>query len=176
MLAFRPLNVLATAALLACVPPDGETGGAAEPACGDVDGDGGDTGDVPNVLGTWSATFYYDTFYDSCTAIDDQSELDWIGSLNVMGTVPDAIYTTIGTNETERFWGAVDRNGGITFTGQHEHVAGTMYANFSGLVYHDQGLDRTVINGYAFLGLDVDGDTLVDCTGGGHWSAKKSGQ
>ncbi len=170
------LRTMLLGLLVGCTGAGGETG--ADPAeCGDPDGFGTDTGDVPNVLGNWTSSFAANFYDDDCTAsgFDENSET-WIGSFELDGRAPDALYMSFNSAD-ERYWGAMDQNGGITLSGQHVHVAGTIYAQFGGLVYHDTvgDSDRHVIDGAAFLGLDVDADGAIDCRAKGSWKATKSG-
>lgn len=160
--------------LVSCTAGDGDTAATAA-TCGDPDGFGTDTGDLPNMLGNWTSTFASGYYDDDCATdnLSDDSE-DWISSFEIDGRAPDALYLTF-QDSPERFWGAMDQNGGITFTAAHAHTAGTLYVQFGGLVYHDKGLDRDTINGFAFLGLDTDADGTIDCHAKGDWKALKSG-
>lgn len=169
-----PRLVPLVALLTACAGPGGETGAEAA-ECGDPDGFGTDTGDVPNVLGNWTSSFAQNFYDDDCTAAGfNASSEDWIGSFELDGRAPDALYMSFGSTD-ERYWGAMDQSGGITLAGQHVHAEGTIYAQFGGLVYHDQYQDRDTIDGAGFLGLDVDGDGKIDCRAKGSWKAYKSG-
>ncbi|MDP2316202.1 MAG: hypothetical protein Q8P41_25110 [Pseudomonadota bacterium] len=161
-------------ALLACTGAPTDTGATAS-ECGDPDGFGTDTGDIPNVLGNWTSQFALNFYDDDCSTenLDADSE-SWIGSFELDGRAPDALYMSFGSS-AERYWGAMDQNGGMTLAGQHVHPEGTLYAQFGGLVYRDQYQDRDVIDGSAFLGLDVDADGVIDCRAKGSWKAYKSG-
>ncbi len=145
-------------------------------ACGDPDGFGTDTGDIPAVLGNWTSTWAQLYFDDGCSTENlDRDTEGWIGSLEMDGRAPDALYMRFGTAPDDRFWGAMDLNGGITLSGTHTHTEGTLYAQFGGLVYHDQYLDRDVIDGSGILGLDTDADKAIDCVVKASWKAIKSG-
>ena len=163
------------ALLLACSGPAADDTAGAASACGDPDGFGTDTGDIPNVLGGWTSTFAQNFYDDDCTAenLDADSE-DWIGAFSVDGRAPDALYLEFNSAEG-RFWGAMDQNGGISFTGTHENPAGMLSVQFGGLVYNDQYQERDVIDGAAFLGLDTDSNGTIDCRAKGSWKAFKSG-
>lgn len=166
--------LLAAALLLSgCGGGHDESGGSTD-GCGDVDGSGTDTGNIPDLAGSWSTQFYYDENNDSCSGISADTET-WIGAMQVQGSVPSlAMY--FGTERgDEVFYGMVDHNGGVTFSGTHAHPAGTEHAQFGGLAYHDQYLDKDVIDGSVFIGLDGDGDGTIDCTVKGAWVARKSG-
>jgi hypothetical protein len=161
---------------------DEETGGGQETeSCGDLDGDGTDSGDIPDVLGSWSAYEYGVAAYiPGCaiTGADQESEDEWIDTLNVEGRVPDGLYAWFGVEEArdqEYFYGALDPRGGITFTGTHADAAGTVYANFSGLVFMDTALNKNVIRGSATVAYDVDDDAVIDCYNVASWSVNKAG-
>ncbi len=159
--------------LFAC---DGASGTGADSAvdCGDPDGGGGDTGDIPSVAGAWTSSFAVAYWDDNCTAPDfDEDTEDWIGAFTVTG-VFGGYSAEFHDFPDDRFEAAMDRRGGFTMTGEHVHEAGLIYANFSGLVYTDAS-ERSGIDGAAFLGLDVDADTVIDCYARASWSANKSG-
>lgn len=168
-------RLLAFALLLGCNGNHDESG-ATGSECGDVDGDGSDTGDIPDLAGSWSITFGSNFFDDNCSASSlSQTSETWISAMQVQGSVP-SLSMYFGTERgDEIFYGMVDRNGGVTLSGTHAHAAGTMYAQFGGLAYHDQYQDRDVIDGSAFLGLDTDYDGTIDCTAKASWIAFKSG-
>lgn len=173
------MNTLALL-LLACTSGPAADSAPTDPACGDIDGDGGaDTGNAPSAIGTWTSTFGGSWFDERCAVENfDRDTETWIGAFTVSGSLPDALYVYFGPSDnpfTERFYGAMDRFGGITFSGRQAHSAGTIHANFGGLVYTDAGTGRDTISGSAFLGLDVDGDDVIDCSGQGDWKALKSG-
>ncbi|MFZ5481551.1 MAG: hypothetical protein ACOZNI_32615 [Myxococcota bacterium] len=167
-------------ALLACTATIDDSGAAADCECGDPDGPGGDTGDIPDVFGTWTSTWASAWYEDNCTAEGlDQGSEDWIGAFSIRGTAPDALYVYFGPESdpvTDRFFGAMDTYGGFTMSGRYDHNAGQMYVQFGGLVYPDPNLSgRATIRGSGFLGLDPDGDGDVDCYANGSWTALKSG-
>jgi hypothetical protein len=63
----------------------------------------------------------------------------------------------------------------VTFSGTHVLSQGTVYAQFGGFAYHDPLRDKDTIVGSAYLGLDTDGDKVIDCYARGSWTAFKSG-
>jgi hypothetical protein len=133
----------------------------------------------PNLAGSWTSSFGQN-FYDSTCNLSGfgQSTEDWIGALTVNGSLPSNFYMYFGSeiaDDTELFVGGADEMGGVTFTGTHAHAEGTVYAQFSGFAHHDQYLDKDVVYGSAFLGMDVDGDAAIDCHARGSWTAFKSG-
>lgn len=164
--------------LLACSSDDALDTGV-DPACGDVDGAGSDTGDIPTVTGSWTSQFATDFYDDDCTAANLSATSEtWIGAFTVSGSAPGNLYVYWGPRDnptSERFWGAMDPRGGITFSGTREHPAGTLYTQFGGLVYDDALQGRVTIRGSAMLGLDADGDGQIDCAARGSWTAFRSG-
>lgn len=163
--------------LLAC-GGTGDSAATVDPACGDIDGAGGDSGDVPSVIGSWTSTFANAWWDDLCSAenFDEDSET-WIGSFYVEGEAPANLYVYFGPRgdpRTDRFWGAVDDYGGVTFSGLVPHSAGTIHATFGGKTYTEEEGGVVIIGG-GFLGLDIDGDDTIDCYGQGNWRANKSG-
>ncbi len=154
---------------------------AAAASCTDPDGSGGDTGDIPSLGGSWTSSFGQDFYMDACDVDDfdlDEHD-DWIGTFFVEGREPDALVMAFGTEQspvTSRFWGAVDRHGGVSFAGQHDHISGgVIFAQFGGLAYRDQYVDKVVIDGNGFLGFDGDNNGSIDCYARGSWKAFQSG-
>ncbi len=159
---------------LACEGGFGEDSSSDAQECGDPDGNGGDTGDVPNLAGDWTSSFAAAYWDDNCTAADfDQNSEGWVGSFTVSG-VFGAYGAEFMDYPDDAFAAAADARGGFSMTGEHVHEAGLIYANFSGLAYYG-GDGRIGIDGGAFLGLDVDADTVIDCYARASWSANKSG-
>lgn len=161
----------------------GDSAGGAEDCrevCGDLDGDGTDTGDIPNVLGTWSSTFATELFEETCDIENLHSSSEtWIQgkTLAVEGYVPDGLEAYFTQDPEEEFQGIVNERGGIIFTGEHEHTEGHMQVAFGGLVFNDvwRSPPRDVIEGFVYLGLDATGDGSIDCDARGNWTAVKSG-
>lgn len=155
---------------------DDSTTGSPGDECGDPDASGTDTGNIPDLNGAWTSLFAQDFFEEGCSADNlGQTTENWIGSFQVSGSFVNGFQLLFGDEPDERFLGALDPHGGVTFTGIHQHTAGPMYANFGGLVYTDQYTGRDVIEGAATLALDADGDTKIDCLAKGSWKAFKSG-
>lgn len=164
--------------LLACGKGDGDsTAETSDDACGDVDGPGTDTGNVPNILGNWTSSFATAFYDDGTCAVEglNQSSETWIGSFEVVGSPSSTFYIAFRDRPDERFWGSMDAFGGISLTGEHDHPGGRMIAHFGGLVYHDPYVDTDVMDGSAVLAMDVDDDQEVDCNVKGSWKAYKSG-
>ncbi len=154
---------------------DDSTTSAAD--CGDLDGPGTDTGNIPNISGFWTSSFASEFYEDGTCAVENltRDSESWIGSFEVVGSPTSSFYLVYADRPDEKYWGAMDVNGGISFTGTHDHSAGALYASFGGLTFHDKYQDRDTILGSATFGLDTDADTLIDCTVKGSWNAYKSG-
>ena len=158
------------------------SGGSGGDECGDPDGTGGDTGDVPNVLGLWTATFganLYDDYmcdpeHISGLTVDD---FKWItGNMEIKGRIPDNLYAIFDNNEDERFMGVENASGGIVFTGTHEMSGHMVYVSVGGNLFRVPQVDRDQISGFGYMGVDKDGeDTVIDCWLQGDFVAKKSG-
>lgn len=169
------MNRLLIALLLcSCGDDSGVDSGPFDPECGDLDGDGTDTGDLPDVLGSWTVTFGKWYFAESCN-LDDSELKDWInGSMQIKGRAPDGLYAVFGNSE-ERFYGLEASHGGVVFSGQHESsLYGTIRASVGGHAYKDVYRDRTVIEGFGFVGVDTTGDGEIDCPARGDFTALKS--
>lgn len=179
----RALSLLVCALLL---PPlaacgDDESGDPDDDGCdcGDLDGDGTDTGNLPDVVGSWSSMFASQVYFDGCDVADlTQTSESWINgaSLTIGGYVPDGLFASFD-DDGEEFRGALNSQGGIIFSGRHQHSAGTMQVSFGGQVFTDVWREpaRDVIQGFAYLGLDTTGDGNIDCDVRGNWTAIKSG-
>jgi hypothetical protein len=169
--------IAALLALLAC--SDATDTALTGEACGDIDGSGTDTGDVPDVGGSWTSTFASNYYDDDCTAANLSATSEtWIGAFTVGGAAPAGLYLYWGPRDnptSERFDGAMDPLGGLTFSGVRSHPAGTLHTQFGGLLYEDALSGRVTIRGSATLGLDADGDGAIDCTARGSWTAFQSG-
>jgi hypothetical protein len=152
-------------------------GGVDTSSCGDVDGPGGDTGDVPDVLGKWTTTFGMN-LYDSGLCNVSGLELDdlhWLqGALEIDGRTPDMLYIDI--DEDTRMWGLLNHLGGIVLTGTKVQQGHTLYISIGGHLYEQPQLDRMEIRGFGYIGVDLDSaDTAIDCWLQGDLIMKKSG-
>jgi len=147
--------------------------------CGDPDGAGGDTGDVPNILGKWTVTFGQSVYEDAgCTIPGLQSaDMGWInGSMDIDGRIPDKLYATFDGNEDERFFGLENANGGVVFSGTKVVGGHTLYISVGGLLYRQPQVDRDELRGFGYFGVDEDSaDTAIDCWIQGDFKATKSG-
>ena len=151
---------------------EGIAGDTADTGGDTAAGDSGDTGtatDWLDLTGSWLSNFGAEYYDDNCTAegLDADSET-WIGAFTVDGTPPAALVATFGT---DLFAGAQNSSGGVAFSGLHAHSAGALYATLAGYAYNDQRMARFVIYGTGVLGLDVDGDAVIDCMADGSWLA-----
>ncbi|MFT5684875.1 MAG: hypothetical protein ACI8RZ_005820, partial [Myxococcota bacterium] len=63
------IQMFLSAALLAgCTDKNEDSAGTTDGAeCGDIDGSGTDTGDIPNILGNWNTTFGLQIDYENCS-------------------------------------------------------------------------------------------------------------
>lgn len=130
---------------------------------------------VPGLSGAWTASFGLDFTTDTCTSGEfDMGDMTWIGAFDLTGSPPNALGLRLHS-EDDTWKGVMDSQGGVSFTGRHEHPAGTIHAQLAGLAYHDPYRDKDVIDGAATLALDADGDGTIDCAGKGSWYAIKSG-
>ena len=164
---------LALLSLLAC-GTDGESGGTDGVDCSDPDGSGGDTGNIPAIAGDWTSSWAAAFWDDNCSVADfDQASEDWIGAFTVEGAF-NSFSASFHQSPDDTFAAAMDRRGGFTMSGEHEHDAGLIYANFSGLVHADSS-GRTKIDGSGYLGIDTNDDQVADCFARASWTANKSG-
>jgi len=156
---------------------DGGTSGGTADSCGDIDGSGGDTGDVPNVLGSWTATFGTYLYADNGCDVEglEADDMSWLtGALDIDGRVPEPLIAS--TDPDTEFMGMVNNQGGIVFTGAVEEDGHMLYVSFGGLLYDVPQVERQEIRGFAYMGVDLDGaDTEIDCWIQGDFIAKKSG-
>lgn len=148
-------------------------------ACGDVDGSGGDTGDVPNILGAWTATFaehVYDGGACSVPGLEAADMRAWMnGILRIEGRVPDRLWATFNDVD-DRFDGLENYDGGVVFTGTKEFGGHTLYVSVGGLLYEQTQLERDEIRGFGYIGVDLDGaDAVIDCWLQGDFRAIRSG-
>lgn len=167
------------ALVVGCFGGKGGDTGAGDGACGDLDGPGGDTGDIPDILGSWTTSFGRQSFFENCSITGlKQEDLGWIDGavMRIKGQVPDNIAAEFDSEDSERFYGLENAAGGVVFTGSHEQDGYTMTVSFGGLLYTNayQG-DRARIDGFGFLGVDSLGDGAVDCWLQGEFTAIKSG-
>ena len=168
------------ALLLACSGEGKDSSAGAADACGDIDGTGGDTGDVPNILGKWTINFGNYMYADNdCDLPGLQADdIRWLsGTMEVKGRPPDALYAIFDDDDENRFYGIENASGGVVFTGTVEKDGMVFYTSVGGLLYQVPQVDRDEIRGFGYLGVDRDGgDGVIDgCWLQGDWVAKKSG-
>ena len=181
----KNLSALLLLVLVACRGNGDESGAdSAEgsAACGDIDGpDGGDTGNVPNVLGNWTSDVGKNLFDENCglEGFKKGSDLPFDGAMEVGGRWPDQLYATWDDPDLEdvKFWGIESSTGGVTFSGQYEDSRyGMIHVAMGGLAFDDVYRGRVYIEGYAWYGISTDDDdTSIECTARGEWTASKSG-
>lgn len=146
----------------------GADAGASAEECGDVDGAGGDTGDVPNVLGTWTVTAglnVYDDGFCGVPGLEQDDLLTWMsGAMRIEGTPPNGLSATFDLADDYRFGGIENSRGGIVFTGDRDWAGHRVYLSFGGMLYRQPLTSADEIRGFAYFGVDIDGaDTEIDC-------------
>jgi hypothetical protein len=153
-------------------------GDSSDGSCGDLDGPGTDSGDIPDIRGNWSSSFGTGIFEEDC-AIGGmkQDDMDWIngGSFKIEGRVPELMLAEFEGEDGEEFWGVMNDHGGVIFTGMHHHEGYQMDVSFGGLLYHSHDLDRVRIEGFAWMGVDKSGDGYIDCHLSGDFIGNQSG-
>ena len=177
------LSMCSLAALAACRgggSADSTVAGADASTCGDPDGAGGDSGDVPNVLGDWTVVFGLELYDDGACAVDglERDDLGYLnGAMRVGGRIPDRLTATFSTAADVVYDGVENSRGGIVFTGSRPTPEGhTLYVSFGGLLYEQPQVSRDEIRGFGYIGVDLDSaDTAIDCWLQGDWKATKSG-
>jgi hypothetical protein len=180
------LGALLSAALLlglatSCLGGKDETGDQPEDDCncGDPDGDGSDTGDIPGMWGEWTTTFGYQLFHETCgiTDLTPESE-NWINNsaMTIGGYGPDGWYAYFDDNDDEMYYGVVSSHGSVSFSGRHMRRDGyEAHVAFGGLVFYDEYRGRDVIEGFGYMGIDLTGDGNIECEARGEFTARKSG-
>lgn len=160
--------------LLGCGGGADSDSGPVDPECGDLDGPGGETGDLPNILGGWTVTLGKWYFQESC-GIEDALLKDWInGAMEIKGRVPDTIYAVFDDPD-ERFYGLEAADGGVVFSGRHfTDEYGDITVSIGGHLYSDVYRNKVVIEGFGFIGVDTTGDGEIDCPARGDFEAFKS--
>ncbi len=159
---------------LAC-SGNGKDSGGIDDACGDLDGGGGDTGDLPSLHGEWRMAFGDDTWWDDCDIADfGQGSESWLdGTFTIEGQVPDRFHATL---DDEAYGGLQEPGGGVVFTGTRiDKDLGAVTVSFGGQPYSDAYRDIEVIEGFGFLGIDQDQDGVQDCEVRADFEARKSG-
>jgi len=143
--------------------------------CGDPDGNGGDTGDVPNVLGNWTAS-YGDAFVDgNCRAEDVPTEvLDFLEQPFLLEGSTAAARITFADNPDLVLRGPVAPTGAMAMSGVIPAGGVNLHTAVGGLVYVDAS-GRTRWDGGVFIGADLNDDTIIDCEFNADWSARQSG-
>ncbi len=154
--------------IAACKGSDsGETGPAHtdEMWCGDVDGAGHETGDVPNILGDWTSSVAFNYFEEDCGLpnLDDHSIGFMNGTMSVEGFAPDGLVVVFNDDRRGRLRAIMAPTGGLTITGRRDTTWGMLYLAVGGLVFDDVYLKDANAQGMVYAGVDEDGDEIVDC-------------
>jgi hypothetical protein len=161
--------------LIACKGGDTAVDGLPE-ECGDPDGEGGDTGDVPGLIGDWTASYGQVLIDSNCPPEQVPKEtLDFLKQpFYLDGAVPAAIRITFDDNSDLRLRGPAAPTGGLATSGAIEMTNATLYTAIGGMVYTDS-TGRVRWDGAVFIGADLNGDTVIDCDIRTDWKARKSG-
>lgn len=144
-------------------------------SCGDLDGTGGDTGDLPSLQGEWSMDFGEDTWWDDCDIAEfGQGSEGWLNdNFTVTGQVPDRFHATL---DGDSYGGLQEPGGGVVFTGTRiDRDLGAVTVSFGGHPYSDAYRDIQVLEGFGFLGIDQDQDGVQDCEVRATFEARKRG-
>lgn len=175
----RPWTLALVATLAAGCSGGADTSSAsADGECGDLDGGGTDTGDLPNILGNWTSTFANQIDFETCGITGLKPEdMNWIdgGAFSIDGTPPSGLYAEFTQEEGERFYGIESSHGGVVFSGIHVEQGYELHVSFGGLLFSSGLTGNTEIRGHAFMGIDRDGDGAIDCGLQGDYTAFKSG-
>ena len=164
-----------TLLLVAC-SGDGDSGVGDDIDCGDPDGNGGDTGDVPSLIGEWTGSYGQVLIDNNCPPEQVPTEtLDFLKQpFSLDGAVPAAIRITFDDNPDLRLRGPAAPSGGLATSGAIEQSQATLYTAIGGMVYEDS-TGRVRWDGAVFIGADLNGDTFIDCDIRTDWKARKSG-
>ena len=161
------------AALMACGGGSDATDGA-DP-CGDPDGDGGDTGDVPNLLGNWTATIGQVVFDGTCQGTDvSRDTLDFLKQPIMLEGSPTNLRLTFADDSNLVLRGTASPTGAIAASGIITAAGADLHTAVGGMVYYDAS-DRVRWEGGAFVGVDLNADGIFDCDYRFDWAARKSG-
>lgn len=173
------LAPLALGALVSCGDKDDEDEddtGSSE--CADIDGAGGDTGDVPSLAGEWTVAFgqnLYDA--EACDAVgltqEDLAEI-LAGPLQIEGGVPRGLRASFAGFDTV-YDGLAAAEGGVVFNGSTVKQGNMLYVSFGGHNYNQPRTGNDEIRGYSTVGVDVGAeDEVVDCWIHADWRATKA--
>lgn len=149
-----------------------------ESTCGDLDGAGTDTGNLPNILGNWTSTFANQIEWETCGIAGlKPDDMDWINgaAFSIDGTPPAGLYATFTRTEGERFYGIESSHGGVVFSGIHIEQGYEMHVSFGGLLFDNVQTGRVELRGHAYMGVDSLGDGDITCGLQGDFTAYKSG-
>lgn len=173
----RGLLSFASAALVAC-GGGGDSARASTSPCGDLDGTGGDTGNLPDLIGRWTVRFAAQLYEDRCGVGGfDQLSEDWLLNtpMEVRGSVPGGLYATFDRPD-EYLWGIESSHGGIVFSGiRQDDLHGAMHVALGGMAYTDPSSGLDVITGFGFIGLELGVEGAISCYARGDFQATKSG-
>ena len=144
---------------------------------GDIDGIGTDTGNIPQLYGSWTTTFASRSFYDECDIEGlGRNDFDWLksGAMEIGGRVDDVDVTFAGASEAN-FKATMSSFGGVTISGRHIFRGQELHIAMGGLLFENTQLNLTELEGHVYMGIDTNGDGSVDCGIMGDFNAKSSG-
>jgi len=160
-------------AILSCNGATEDSGAALDDSCGDLDGGGGDTGDMPSLHGDWNMSFGDDLWWDDCDIANfGQGTEGWLDDpFSITGQVPAQFHATL---DGDSYPGLQEPGGGVIFTGTRiDKDLGAVTVSFGGHPYSDAYRDVQVIEGFGFLGIDQDQDGVQDCEVRADFEARK---
>lgn len=168
--------VLALLALVACKGSDSGDTGPSDPLwCGDVDEAGGETGDVPNIVGQYQGYVAPNFFKENCGLSGlDEGALFFLGQdLEIEGFAPDGLALIAQEDRTKQLRGIISPTGGVNFSGRRPTSWGVMNIAVGGLLYSDSYVDQDFLQGFVYVGLDETNDKVIDCDMWADWRAYK---
>jgi len=159
---------------LAC---NGGSGDTANGDCSsDIDGLGTDTGNLPELYGNYTTTFGTRAFYEDCEIEGlNRADMDWIngGAMQIGGRL-DAPEASLASAPEAELFVAMSVDGGVNISGIYLFRGNELHISMGGLLFDNTQLNRVEIEGYAFFGVDKNGDGSIDCGLSGDFNAKRS--
>lgn len=132
-----------------------------------------------DIIGNWTMDFgssYYDKDYD-CTGTGFSEDVKGIlgGTMEVRGRSPAPLYGILNDDEDHILAGAENEHGGIVFAGPWESGGYQLYVSVGGLAFDDVYRQKTVVEGFGYVGVDLTGDGEIECGVRGDLTMLKSG-
>ena len=144
---------------------------------GDIDGLGTDTGNLPQLFGSWTTTFGSRSFYDECEIEGlGRNDFDWLngGAMQIGGRL-DNVEVSLASAPDAILWATMSSQGAVTISGQHTFRGQVLHIAIGGLLFDNLQLNLTELEGHAYMGIDVNDDGYIDCGILGDFNAKASG-